>query len=70
MRRIRHHVFAIFRTALGLGLVVYLVVSGTIDGAALMGLAQHWPVAVVAHAEETSASPENAPPRTALDIEA
>jgi uncharacterized protein (TIRG00374 family) len=44
----RHHVFAIFRTALGLGLVVYLVGSGTIDGAALMGLAQHWPVALVA----------------------
>jgi uncharacterized protein (TIRG00374 family) len=48
MARIRQHVFAIFRTAFGLGLVVYLVVSGTIDGAALMGLAQHWPVAVVA----------------------
>lgn len=48
MARIRHHVFSIFRTALGLGLVVYLIVSGTIDGAALMGLAQHWPVAVVA----------------------
>jgi len=48
MARIRHHLFAIFRTALGLGLVVYLVGSGTIDGAALMGLAQHWPVAVVA----------------------
>lgn len=48
MVRIRQHVFAVFRTALGLGLVVYLVVSGTIDGAALIGLAQHWPVAVVA----------------------
>ena len=48
MARIRHHVFTILRTAVGLGLVVYLVVSGTIDGAALMGLAQHWPVAVVA----------------------
>ncbi len=46
MKRFRQHVFSILRMALGLGVLVYLGRSGILDGSALAGLLQQWPIAL------------------------
>lgn len=46
MRRVLHRLLPVFRTFIGLGLLVYLGVSGTIDWSALSGLARNWPLSL------------------------
>jgi len=42
------HSFTIIRTLIGVGLIVYLGISGAIDWAGLVGLINRWPLSVAA----------------------
>jgi hypothetical protein len=48
MKEIWRRLIPILRTGIGLGLLVYLGLSGTIDWSALMGLAQVWTLSLLA----------------------
>jgi uncharacterized membrane protein YbhN (UPF0104 family) len=48
MKRAQRIIWAVLRTAIGLGLLVYLGVSGAIKWSALLGLASAWKITLVA----------------------
>ncbi len=48
MKRYRHITFALARASLGVGLLIYLGVSGSINWRALLGLIRAWPITAAA----------------------
>lgn len=48
MTRIYQYVIPVFRMLLGLGLLVYLLDSGMVDGTLLVGMIQMWPLSIAA----------------------